>query len=476
MKQASIPYLITIFVLLGTLSADYPLMAEHLMGGEISYTCIGEDEYEFEVLIYRDCDSEGAPFDNPGYFQIYDANGTDFGPLQTPVLAQMEITETPVCGAETVVSYCIERARYEFTWAAPASVDFPVTVSYLRYSRHPSVMNIASPSETGAAYLTTIPELANCNNAAKFNSGPPRLVCSNTEFALDLSATDLDGDSLVYNLCTPLIGGNINCFQPGYSLSCEGEYFGPPYAEVAYEADYTAQNPIPSLEPISLDPQSGILTGIPTAIGRFVIAVCVSEYRDGELINTVTRDYDYTVSECTSAMNPFPSSIEAPTGSPYLIQPQLENVAEVQWSPADSFEDPSQLDQSLSEAGSYSLTVWTTDGCIFTFETDLSFYEAPPISNENLQTDINLKMQIYPVPAASVLHLSLESSQPGPAQVTLMDVSGRSVKRIQTELIVGSNQLSLSVYDMPAGLYFVELFQAGRVLPLSCLTKFRIVH
>ena len=49
--------------------------------------------------------------------------------------------------------------------------------------------------------LVTLP-----NNAARFNDYPPLVLCANSTLNFDHAATDIDGDSLVYFLCPPLLG------------------------------------------------------------------------------------------------------------------------------------------------------------------------------------------------------------------------------------------------------------------------------
>ena len=48
---------------------------DHLVGGEIYYECLGNDDYLITLKVYRDCFSSGAPFDSPASIAVYDANG-----------------------------------------------------------------------------------------------------------------------------------------------------------------------------------------------------------------------------------------------------------------------------------------------------------------------------------------------------------------------------------------------------------------
>jgi len=56
----------------------YQLSANHIIGGEVTYECLGNGQYLVEFHLYRDCAPGNTGFDNLGiltYF-ICDANGS----------------------------------------------------------------------------------------------------------------------------------------------------------------------------------------------------------------------------------------------------------------------------------------------------------------------------------------------------------------------------------------------------------------
>ena len=55
-------------------------------------------------------------------------------------------------------------------------------------------------------HITGSDEVNECNSSPTFNSSPPVALCLGDEINIDLSATDTDGDELVYELTTPLNG------------------------------------------------------------------------------------------------------------------------------------------------------------------------------------------------------------------------------------------------------------------------------
>ena len=51
-------------ILIISFLAFFNTQAAHIIGGEITYVCLGNNEYEFTMKIYRDCASTGAQFDS----------------------------------------------------------------------------------------------------------------------------------------------------------------------------------------------------------------------------------------------------------------------------------------------------------------------------------------------------------------------------------------------------------------------------
>ena len=45
------------------------LQATHIVGGEMNYRCLGDDQYEITLSVYRDCINAGydTEFDDPAY-------------------------------------------------------------------------------------------------------------------------------------------------------------------------------------------------------------------------------------------------------------------------------------------------------------------------------------------------------------------------------------------------------------------------
>ena len=285
--------------------------ATHIVGGEMNYRCLGNDQYEIQLTIFRDCDTGVPDFDDPASigFYAYDAItntyflDTGVGQLGQLLIPKMnDDTLNPILSDPCKVvppNVCVNTSTYIDTISLPFR-EGGYTLAYQRCCRNQSILNIIDPLDTGATYPIEISETAllECNSNAVFNEWPPIYICVNDPIDFDHSATDIDGDSLVYKLCTPFEGANPDFPMPQPPNP-------PPYTEVTWiDPPYNLSNVMGGV-PLAIDPETGFLTGIPNTIGQFVVGICVEEYRDGNLISTTRRDFQYNVGVCGEFVSSF---------------------------------------------------------------------------------------------------------------------------------------------------------------------------
>lgn len=279
-----------------------PLYAFHIVGGEVTYECLGGNQYRINLNVYRDCNCTGcAEYDDPAYLYVFNSSGTQVIKREVSLGAISEIPPPSIICAETLPDVCVQETTYTTVVNLPPTTG-GYTIAYQRYSRNSTIVNIYNPDQTGSTYYTNIPGsgLAICNNSAVFNEFPPTIICANNPMFVNQGATDIDGDSLVYEFCSPVIGGSVTCPQPGNSISCPGvEASAPPYAPVSWIPPYSGGNPLGGSPQITINPQTGIITGTPTQLGQYVVGICVTEYRNGVAINVVRRDFQFNVTPCT---------------------------------------------------------------------------------------------------------------------------------------------------------------------------------
>lgn len=274
------------------------VQATHIVGGELTYECLGGDQYEITLTVYRDCffGASDAPFDDPASIGVFNGtSGFRIDALSLP-LTMVDDTITTVI-ADTCLfvpaTVCVHTTVYTGVVTLPDN-GIGYTLGYQRCCRNQTILNIVNPLETGATFMTFIsPDVLNgeCNKQATFDDWPPIFICVNEPINYSHAATDLDGDSLVYKLCQPFVGGSFNVPQPVPPA-------GPPYENVVWNATYGTNNMLGGNNPMTIDPNTGFITGIPPTVGQFVVGVCVEEYRDGILIAETRRDFQYNVGQC----------------------------------------------------------------------------------------------------------------------------------------------------------------------------------
>ncbi|MBO75154.1 MAG: hypothetical protein CMD33_07775 [Flavobacteriales bacterium] len=304
-------------------------LAAHLMGGEVGYEYVGDGNFLVTVIQYRDCSADLEPgstspeeycnnfFNLPGNFDdaisvaVFE-NGICINNLS------VDFTELSCEPVETVLEnpcgnlpdgFCMQRIEYSTIVNLPPS-SFGYELVFQRCCRNPGIANIVN-NQQGITLTTQIPPYtgdADSNSSPTFNAFPPEGICTNFDFFLDQSATDPDGDSLVYSLCTPFDGGTADAPAPQFNF---GDAL-PPINPISWSDGFSATAPIPSASPFQIDTGTGQIIGFPITAGAYVVGICVAEYRDGVLLSTVMRDFQFNVVTCD------PTIISA-------VQPQTDN-------------------------------------------------------------------------------------------------------------------------------------------------------
>jgi gliding motility-associated-like protein len=267
--------------------------ATHMVGGEINYRCLGNDRYEIMVTVFRDCDTGVPWFDNPASVGVFDTNDSLLYDLRLTLrnndTLDLNLTDPCLVAPPNV---CIHTTTYIDTVTLPFQTG-GYQIVYQRCCRNQDIVNIVAPTATGATYSSFVSEeaLLSCNSSARFNEWPPVYICAGVPISYDHAATDMDGDSVVYELCTPFTGATPSQSMPQPPNN-------PPYNNVTWLPPYSVDNMLGGPDSLVIDPQTGLLTGTPDIIGVFVVGVCAKEYRNGQLISTTRRDFQYVVGVC----------------------------------------------------------------------------------------------------------------------------------------------------------------------------------
>ncbi len=280
--------------------------ASHIVGGDISYQHIEGTTYEILVRVYRDC-FYGAPtaqFDDPASVGVFNDANILVDQLLIPQVTDDTLDavfNNPCLFVPDDV--CVHTTEYRDTVTlAPLNPGFSYTFVYQRCCRNETITNIVDPSQTGASYTVRLTsEAMNLNNnTPDFGQPAPIFICVGEPIDYDHGATENDGDELVYSFCLPQTGASFDTPRPQPPMS-------PPYPNVQLEDGFTLSNLLGGgPDPMTIDPQTGFISGTPSFIGQYVVGVCVQEFRNGQLLSTVRRDFQYNVGEClevTSQVN-----------------------------------------------------------------------------------------------------------------------------------------------------------------------------
>lgn len=289
------------------------LKAAHLVGGDLSYTCTGNNDYRIRLRIYRDCGSGGAQFDADVDIAVYDINNNlikEITILKGPTITLSASATGNPC--ETAPpSSCTEYADYIITDNLPP-IAGGYTLTWQRCCRNNSIQNIVDPGSEGNTYTVTIPDNdVACNSSPQFLDPAPVVLCVGTPLNLALNVQENDGDSVHIELCNILKSEGTNgCNNGGITPSpaCP-----PPYNTIDFLAPFTSLSPVPSSPAFAVDPITGIITGTPNQLGRYVVGICASEYRNGVLLSTVRLDYQFVLTACVpNIVSDFLTPIEEP--------------------------------------------------------------------------------------------------------------------------------------------------------------------
>ncbi len=290
--------------------------AKHIVGGDVTYEFVSRqgDQVTFEVLftMYRDSQGGGAQFDNQGRFGLFRGNGNSWSHVRTYIENPMDIsninidTGNPCLEVPTGVG--VQSGVYKFTITFTQSTTESYMIAYQRCCRNNSIFNILVPEDTGAVFSATISPFAQSegDNSPTFNDFPPVVICANSLLNFDHSATDKDGDQIVYSFCTPLTAGGTDGVMGGSADACTGitpdpVNCRPPFDEVSFRLPaYRFDDPLGN--GVSIDPNTGVISGIPQVLGQFVVGVCATTFRNGVEISRLSRDFQFNVTSCEVAV------------------------------------------------------------------------------------------------------------------------------------------------------------------------------
>ena len=268
------------------------------VSGGTPCTISSTSSYLVTLKFYRECGGIGAPNGDWESYSI-DTYLDVFSP-STGLTASLALMETANSGNE-ITPICpgyntncnggwipgMQEYIYEGILMLPSQLtDWTILASIC--CRNPGITNaqIGGNSICVTAIINNTASVG-CNNSPTFSQKPVPFLCAGQTYCYNNGATDAEGDSLVYNLVSPLnnhMGGGFMSNNP---------------VPVVYFSPYSASNPIAGTT--MFDPVTGNVCMTPNQIQVTIMAIRVDEYRNGMLIGSVRRDIQVTVLSCSNA-------------------------------------------------------------------------------------------------------------------------------------------------------------------------------
>ncbi len=278
-----------------------PVAASHIVGGEFEIIHLEQSEYRVNLILYFDELNGNAGARDPNVTaRIFRKRDNVFmTDIFLPISNQTPVTYTqPACSNGEIVT---SKLIYANTITlSPTIYDDPqgYYIVWERCCRNYNITNVfSSDPQFGGAYAgqtfyLEFPPVV--MNGQPFINSTPQLfpplndyACPNRPYYVDFAGSDIDGDSLVYSLATPLNTKSSDALPPS----------GPrprPYPEISWRPPFNFRNVMGGTPDLKIS-DSGFITVTPTVSGLFVFAVKCEEFRNGIKIGEVRRDFQMLV-------------------------------------------------------------------------------------------------------------------------------------------------------------------------------------
>jgi gliding motility-associated-like protein len=333
-------------VFLSTLQVQ-EVRASHAMGADLTYECLGPNQYRLTYSFYRDCDGISAPATvSVNYTSSCFGGGIV---VLSPIPGSPSQISATCPNVATTCNGGTYTGIEEWIYSGIVNLPGPCAdwkFSYGECCRNAAITTVSSASSNDLYVYSLLNSVdAPCNNSPTFSNKPVPFACVGQRFCFNHGASDVDGDSITYQLITPLDDANT---------------------PITYLPPFSNTQPVMSAPPVIFNSISGDICMVPTRADVTVFAVLVSEYRNGVLIGQVERDIQLTVNAC----NNFLPNLTGMNGQPYFSKKICANVPFEFWvaSIDADLTDTTYIDWDFGIAGaSFTPTATTRDSAYFSW-------------------------------------------------------------------------------------------------------------
>ncbi len=257
--------------------------AVQVSAGDLSYIYLGGNQYLISFSLYVNC-SGG----NPGFIQSLNINSASCGFNQVhtmdtvpdsipgPVVDVFQNINGSITTCHGGLVVGIQVCKYSALVVLPlhcADWRFSVAVS----TRDSSITNVVNLSNTDFYAEAFLNNTIGDNNSPILFDVPLTTVCLNQDNYSNIGIYDSDGDSIAISFIIPKSGPN---------------------SSLTFKSGYSAVAPIISNPPASIDPNSSFIYIHPTQPDVCLISILIEEFRNGQLISSITRDWVFFIIYC----------------------------------------------------------------------------------------------------------------------------------------------------------------------------------
>ncbi|GAB3248796.1 hypothetical protein GCM10027347_05450 [Larkinella harenae] len=166
--------------------------------------------------------------------------------------------------------------------------------------RSGAIDNITQADESGMVFYLDFPApKTTLNSSPQFSVPTGEYACKGQPFTFSFKATDADGDQLKYSLVTPYKGFTDQGLAYDNRPSSA-------YPTVGWGSGFSAENAVPGTPGLRIDAATGELSVTASQVGLFAFAVLCEEFRNGQRIGSVRRDFQLAVVDCPTNTPPAP--------------------------------------------------------------------------------------------------------------------------------------------------------------------------
>ncbi len=276
------------------------LLGGVMIGGEVNFKCLGDNEFEIRMVVFWDCYqfTIGDPLPPRKSIKVFHNKDLEpaldigeNGEVQLTKVGEGELVDQGTGPGDCYFvpkkackSYSVYRGR--------VNLDFVEGGYYLASrlsSRQVYIDNIGRATPNGPILTTYIPEVAlsQCLSSSSFRQLEEFYFCLNEPIDFDHSVTNAeDYDSVRYEFFLPYLNSTSIL----------------PYRKVRLEHGFSLNNLLGNrADPLRIDPKTGRITGVPDKRGVYLIGVTANFYVDGDLAGKIYRDFYMHVDGCDGA-------------------------------------------------------------------------------------------------------------------------------------------------------------------------------